>query len=211
MVNFIWKDNSKNRRGFLGWTTAGLGAIISSPVRWPIRVWPVTVIAIVIVVAGLLMVSQTQIANAADEQATETEDCLRCHSRTLSLHDKLGSGNKACWACHDKTDMKMLHLVDGTRLLLSESPQLCGQCHQERYGAWKEGTHGLPGIVATVECTSCHDPHQPQIALLNITKPHPEAQPDPSPPSVELMIMLGTVVLLTIAVTTAVVTRGKRP
>lgn len=157
------------------------------------------------------MLPQALDVNAADEQSTAIEDCLSCHAKSLEFHDKLGSGNKACWVCHDKTDMGMLRLADESKLSLSESPQLCGQCHQKRFDAWEEGIHGTPGTVATVGCSSCHDPHQPQIALLNITKPHPVPQPDPSPPTVELLLMLGTVLLLTIAVAITVTMKGKRP
>ena len=157
------------------------------------------------------MVPQTWVANADDGQSSEIGDCLSCHTKTLKGHDKLGTGNNACWVCHDDTDMKMLRLVNETLLTRSESPQLCAQCHQERYQAWKEGIHGPPGTVAAVSCSSCHDPHQPQIALLDITKPHPAPKPDPSPPTVILQVMLGTVLLLTIAVAFTIATRGKRP
>lgn len=135
--------------------------------------------------------------------------CLSCHVRVLKGHDKLGSGNKACWVCHDNADMKMLRLADGTRLSLSDSPQVCGQCHQKRYDAWNEGTHGIPawkegepgfpGVIKAT-CTTCHSPHQPQVALLNITKPHPEpVSPPPSPPT-DLIMMVGVSLLLLIGV-----------
>lgn len=106
--------------------------------------------------------------------------------------------------------MSMLRLTDGSPLSLADSPQLCGQCHQERYDAWKQGTHGIPGTVAAVKCASCHDPHQPQIALLNITKPPPEVQLSSSPPSVELLRIFGIALLLLIAAGVVVVaTRGE--
>ncbi len=188
----------------------GLRAIILAVGRWRILVWAVGGIVIVIVVAGLLMVPQTLTINATDEPNPPL-DCLSCHPRTLKLHDKLGLGNKACWVCHDSTDMNMLHLVDGTRLPLTDSPQLCGQCHQGRYDAWKEGTHGTPGVVATERCSDCHNPHQPQIALLDITRPHPPPAPSPSPPSPEFLVMLGVSLLLAIAVGVAIATKGELP
>ncbi len=140
----------------------GLRAIISALVRQPIWVRLASTIVIVMVIAGLLMIPQALTVNADDEEDSALEDCLSCHTKKLEFHDKLGAGNKACWACHDATDMKMLRLADGTQLSRIESSELCGQCHQERYQAWKEGIHGPPGTVAAVSCSSCHDPHQPR-------------------------------------------------
>ncbi len=152
-------------------------------------------IVIVIVLAGLLTVPLTATVNAAPESKPPL-DCLSCHPKKLEFHDKLGSGNKACWVCHDSTDMKMLRLANETPLSLSDSPQLCAQCHQKRYDAWKEGTHGIPGTVATVKCTICHNPHQPQIALLDITKSHPIPTSPPPLPPFKAWIMLGIFLLL---------------
>jgi len=152
-------------------------------------------IVVVIVLAGFLMVPLTPTINAAPESKPPL-DCLSCHPKKLEFHDKLGSGNKACWVCHDSTDMTKLHSIDGTPLSLSDSPQLCAQCHQKRYDAWKEGTHGISGTVAEVKCTSCHNPHQPQIALLDITKSHPAPTPPPPPPPVKPLIVLGIFLLL---------------
>ncbi len=209
-MNLTRKDKFISRGGLLDWAVKGLGTIASALVKRPIWVWPVSAIVIAIVIASLLMVPQTLTADAGNESDRSIEDCLSCHQKTLKPHDKLGSGNKACGVCHDTTDMKMLRLADRTQVSLSQSPQLCGQCHQGRYQAWKDGTHGIPGSVATVKCTDCHDPHQPRIVLSNITKPHPPAQPDPPSPSVGLQIMLGIVLVLATAVVVAMVTRGER-
>ncbi len=209
MLNSIWKDRSIHRSGFPGWIAVGLRTIISPLARLPVWLWPVGVIVVVTVIAGFLATSQTLTVNADDEQDSTIENCLRCHPRKLEFHDKLGSGNRACWVCHDATDMETLHLADGTPLSLTDSAQLCGQCHQERYQAWQEGTHGLPGTIASERCSSCHDPHGPQIALLDITMPHPAPQPDPSPPTVVLQVILGTVLLLTVALAIVVTRRGE--
>lgn len=210
MVNLTWKDKSIFRRGFVGCATVGLRAIISALVRRHIWVWPVSTIVIVMVIAGFLMIPQALMVNADDEQDSALEDCLSCHSKTLKGHDKLSSGNDACWLCHDSGDMKKLRLTDGSPLSLADSPKLCGQCHQERYGAWKEGTHGIPG-TSDEKCTDCHDPHQPQIAFSNITKPHPEDQLSSSPPSFELLMMFGISLLLLIAGGIVVAMRGEGP
>lgn len=149
-----------------------------------------------------------------------TLDCLSCHVRVLEGHDKLGSGSKACWACHYNREMGALHLAGGdVGFPLADSPQLCAQCHQERYQAWDEGTHGAPAWTeGTVEvhgtervgCIGCHDPHQPQIVFSNITKPHPAPQPPPSPPSAFLFVLLGTSVLLAVAIGFVVLKKGEQ-
>jgi len=103
-------------------------------------------------------------------------DCLACHPRTLTYHDKLGQGDQACYICHVSTDatMRNIHLLDGTAFDFTDSAgsaQLCGQCHQQRYAAWLEGTHGIPGTIAGLPCADCHNPHKPEVALLGITNP----------------------------------------
>ncbi len=106
-------------------------------------------------------------------QDTAPLNCLSCHNQTLTYHDKLGKGNNACYTCHVSTDMKSLHLANGTPLDIAQAPQLCAQCHQKRYTAWLEGTHGIPGTVAAVSCTACHNPHQPQVVKTGLAKPQP--------------------------------------
>ncbi len=146
-------------------------------------------------------------------------ECLSCHVKVLKGHDKLGEGSKACWACHYNMEMGVLHLASGeTKLSLSDSTQLCGQCHQKRYEAWKQGEHGVPAWkegepsipgAGQVKCANCHSPHQPQIALLNITKPHPPPAPLPPSPPVQPLIMLGISLLLMIAAGVAVARQGE--
>ncbi len=206
------------RGSFLGYVTAGLRAIFSALGRWPIRVWVVGTIAIAIGVAGFLMVLPTPIVNAQPESGNGL-DCLNCHIKTLDGHDKLGTGNEACWVCHYSTKMGMLHLADNTQLPLSDSSQLCAQCHQERYNAWTEDIHGVPvweegepAIPDTTKttCTDCHEPHQPQIALLGITKPHPLPIDSPPSPPTSQLIMLGISLLLMMAVGVAVSMKGEQ-
>ena len=147
-------------------------------------------------------------------------DCLSCHVRALKGHDKLGTGSAACWACHLSTEMTTLHLSgQDTGFPLADSVKLCAQCHQKRYQDWVDGTHGVPAwkegepaIFGSekVRCTNCHDPHQPQIPLLNITKPHPAPTPDAPAPPLQLLAVVGISLALTTAVGIAV-TRGGRP
>ena len=147
---------------------------------------------------GFLWVTMASTASAADPESNQPLDCTSCHQKTLEYHDKLGADSNACWTCHDSTDMTQLRLANGTRLPPAESSQLCGQCHQARYTAWQEGTHGFPGTVASGKCNDCHDPHQPQMSFAGITKPHPEpAAPAPSPPFDLVMIIVIALVFMT--------------
>ena len=133
--------------------------------------------------------------------ATESDsplDCMSCHKKELKGHDKLGSGNAACWSCHNKNRMDMLTFASGTSLPLADSSVLCGQCHQKRYDAWNEGEHGIPdwknpagpGSNKT-KCVDCHNPHQPQIVLSGITRPHPQPLPLPPPTPNDPLIIVG--------------------
>ena len=137
---------------------------------------------------------------------SEQLDCLSCHQQALTYHDKLGEGNLACYTCHVSTDptMQTLQLANGTGTTtdLTQSSQVCGQCHQKRYTAWQEGTHGIPGTVAATPCAGCHNPHQPQIALLDITKPPPPplASKYPIPQKALSIIGISVAALLGIAV-----------
>lgn len=111
-------------------------------------------------------------------------DCLKCHEIQLKVHDKLGSGNNACWVCHDALKKKTLRLANETLLPLSDAPKLCWQCHQERYNAWSEGMHGRHGpsytsVEEKVTCTRCHDPHSPAFPSITPLPPPPPQLPVP--------------------------------
>lgn len=168
-------------------------------------------IVIVIVVAGFLMVLQTPTVTAAPESNAPL-DCLSCHPN-IEFHG-LGVGKEACWVCHDSmvTDCaapRRLRLADGTLLPLADSTPLCAQCHQKRYNAWKEGTHGFPGIVG-VHCVVCHNAHLPQIVFWNITEPHPPIAPSPPSPPIVPLVMLGVSLLLVTAVGVVLAKKGKQ-
>ncbi len=116
--------------------------------------WSVGSVLIVFSVAGLIISLPPDIAVAALPSMT---DCTACHlskepipgitrPQLLTGHDKLGLGNDACMVCHDQNNkhLGMLTLYNGTQIPLKDSSQLCGQCHEKRYKAWLEGTHGVP-------------------------------------------------------------------
>jgi mono/diheme cytochrome c family protein len=145
-------------------------------------------------------------------------DCVACHDVKLSAHDQLGAGDAACYACHSSTNMTSLHLANSkTTFPLTEYPQLCGQCHQQRYQQWLDGTHGnaawKEGDTATrasvkVACVSCHDPHQPQIVLTDIIKPHPSPVPDSPAPPIQPMAMVGISLVIVVGLGVAAMKGG---
>ena len=195
--------------------------------------WLVGTAVIAIGVAALLISLPVGTVKAASPSISVMGDCAMCHlakdpipgisrPQLLTGHDKLGSGNDACRVCHDKDDkhLRMLVLRDGTQIPFSDVLRLCGQCHEKRYKAWQAGTHGVPawkdgepGFPGAVKklCVECHDPHQPQIVLLSLTKLHPEAvPPPPSLPGMQFGVLGGALLLaIGVGMTVAVTRKGR--
>ena len=172
-----------------------------------IKYIPIFILSGFLVFAGLALIGNSTSVKA-DSGDNQPLDCLSCHQVDLNYHDALGTGNEACWTCHVSTDMTKLTLKNGTELELSQAPQLCGECHEQRYSEWKEGTHGLP-LVAQANCVYCHNPHQPEVNLTGITLPHPD--PTPPPPSVPInLIMIGVITIIVLAVIFVVALRRQR-
>jgi hypothetical protein len=90
-------------------------------------------------------------------------DCQTCHDRPLDKHDTLGENAFACLSCHGEIHGLGLKLVNGTVYEPDDPVALCAQCHNERYTAWAQGTHGTPENP-DASCTECHDPHDPVIS-----------------------------------------------
>ena len=89
-------------------------------------------------------------------------DCVSCHDIVLEKHDKLGEGALACLNCHGEIHELKLKLINTEVYPINESVALCAQCHNERYTAWEEGTHGTHDNPEA-ECAKCHEPHNPII------------------------------------------------
>ncbi|MDI6763223.1 MAG: hypothetical protein QME83_09375 [Thermodesulfobacteriota bacterium] len=157
-----------------------------------LRVWLTGLISIA-VAGGCFFSYPTMVGatNTAHEAKTPL-DCLKCHTRSLRGHDKLGTGNEACWACHDSRTIGKLILNDGTKILMADSNRLCKDCHPEYYKAWNKGKHGvLPGINNGMtkgpggkrpKCVGCHSAHQPKIKLLKGAIPQPPSSSGPGGP-----------------------------
>lgn len=131
----------------------------------------------------------------ADSGSDQPLDCLECHQQELDYHDVLGTGNEACWSCHDLVDMSQRHFANRTSIPRDDTSQLCGQCHAVKYGAWDRGLHGFPDHQT--DCVFCHDPHKPQIYLGSIVKPPLAPAPDPPGlPVDQIMIVVITITFL---------------
>ena len=107
-------------------------------------------------------------------------DCQTCHDRPLDKHDTLGENAFACLSCHGEIHGLGLKLVNGTVYEPDDPVALCAQCHNERYTAWAQGTHGTPEDP-DASCTECHDPHDPVISGFSTLPPVPTRTPAGGP------------------------------
>ncbi len=118
--------------------------------------------------------------------------CLKCHQNfskakilnlTLPLkkeHQSLSfkhmKNEKSCLLCHSDNSPNELNMLDGKKISMSESPQLCGQCHGPIYFDWQEGIHGKLFGKGTDQkrkfiCAECHDPHNPKFKKMKAEAP----------------------------------------
>lgn len=83
----------------------------------------------------------------------------------------LAHGKLQCRACHNPTNMDVLHLADGETVPFGEVVTLCGQCHGTQKRDFDHGAHGgmnghwdlTRGGRTRSSCVVCHDPHAPKI------------------------------------------------
>ena len=119
-------------------------------------------------------------------------DCTSCHEIELDKHDILGKKAGACISCHGDIHELKLQLVNGDTHDQDDPVPLCAQCHNERYTAWEEGTHGAHDDPQAV-CTRCHNPHEPIINQITTLDPIPSRELA-NPPSVLLKIFVVVVI-----------------
>ena len=82
---------------------------------------------------------------------------------------------RECTFCHSIIDPDRLHLLNGERITFEQVPDLCGQCHGERFNEWNMGLHGEEsgtwnGPRSSLSCTECHRPHSPRFPKMEAKK-----------------------------------------
>jgi hypothetical protein len=115
--------------------------------------------------------------------AIQTYPCSACHTVPVErMRGPAGSPKRAHWdvrlhhappavmscgTCHTPDTPGTLHTLQGTKVDLDHSYQVCAQCHARPAGDWAGGAHGKrvggwapPRVV--LACGQCHDPHQPR-------------------------------------------------
>ena len=90
------------------------------------------------------------------QQKTNHEEIKLHHGSATSMH---------CYSCHQKQDVAKLK-IPKNNVDFNQAPKLCYQCHSSQYKDWKHGAHGKrigswTGKRVIMNCTECHNPHQP--------------------------------------------------
>jgi hypothetical protein len=72
----------------------------------------------------------------------------------------------SCTTCHNSTDITQLKMLNGEKLAMDKSFQVCAQCHFKQEQDWRLGAHGKRlgswrGERTIKNCASCHNPHKP--------------------------------------------------
>jgi hypothetical protein len=106
--------------------------------------------------------------------------CTSCHvapqrlapDRVDDAHRNLeathpGTAAGQCSTCH-APDVERLRLQSGETVTIDHAYRLCAQCHFQQVEAWAGGAHGKRldgwrGRRVVMQCTECHDPHQPTL------------------------------------------------
>lgn len=106
------------------------------------------------------------------QAGTSLPNGFKRHQIKLVVHDKLGSGAKACLVCHDDPakDPSKLKLVDGSLVdIKGDISKVCYRCHSDKYKEWEGGVHGKRAEKCTA--AGCHDPHTPSWIYAEPTQP----------------------------------------
>ncbi len=106
--------------------------------------------------------------------------CTSCHEGTVAMAERIedAHGNiqpehptrtgATCSTCHVPEAVETLRLQDGETVSMDHAYQLCSQCHYRETQSWAAGVHGKRlegwhGRRVLMNCTDCHDPHQPSV------------------------------------------------
>jgi DmsE family decaheme c-type cytochrome len=103
---------------------------------------------------------------ASGSARSDSERCLGCHQKThpkflRSDHAKAGLGCTDCHSVHGEMEPETMVMAS----LRDRPSAICADCHSEvmTQFAFTQG-HRLE--EGTIECTSCHDPHEPASRVL---------------------------------------------
>jgi predicted CXXCH cytochrome family protein len=111
--------------------------------------------------AIILLLAAVQ-ATAADKKV----NCLKCHSKVKQHKVVHGPLNfDGCRMCHAKEVKVQGSKVRHTFELAAPQPQLCFQCHEVFHSKFNE-IKNKHGAIEAGGCTSCHDPHGSNQALM---------------------------------------------
>ena len=136
-----------------------------------------------------------------DEQAPDPEvrDLEDEHRRLVFNH---GADRFWCLTCHGSPDKDMLTSRNGAEIDFDAAYRLCGECHYDRERDWAHGAHGkrvgawsspdaIPlkatelavsdrnsighwrGERYLLNCTECHNPHDPKMGPFTPSPPPP--------------------------------------
>lgn len=125
--------------------------------------------------------------------------CTQCHNgamvpypknknkRALAMHQDIvpdsmdlqhGRGAIWCLDCHNPRNRNTLIDHNGGEISFNQPQKLCGKCHGEVYGDWRDGIHGKRigqwakgGKKRWWVCTECHNPHMVQTKRFQPLKP----------------------------------------
>ncbi len=94
--------------------------------------------------------------------------CEECHDDIVAIHDKDVHVHVQCETCHGPGSTHV-EKEDGTEIIRPQGKEFCLTCHRlllARPGPfpqvrWKEHFEFVGVKDETIDCTACHDPHEP--------------------------------------------------
>jgi len=97
--------------------------------------------------------------SASDTPVEKAKKCLQCHNSDTArfFASPHGKASLDCTECHT------IHGAMVHRPLLKTAPsKSCGKCHEDIFVKFRlnEGHRLIEGIL---DCTNCHDPHEPSL------------------------------------------------
>ncbi|MEX2531106.1 MAG: hypothetical protein WD960_10070 [Gemmatimonadota bacterium] len=110
--------------------------------------------------------------------------CTSCHEGVVEMADRVEDAHRniqplhpsstgaACSTCHLRDSVQRLSIAAGGSTTMDHSYQLCAQCHFSTLESWAGGGHGKrfegwAGRRVVMNCTDCHDPHNPALEPRN--------------------------------------------